>query len=140
MSNLSAPTPADCQGSLHPKAIEGMELFNAGHYFEAHEALEAAWRDNKTGPERDLYRAILQVGVVYLHITHQNYPGAIKVYHRSLKWLDLWPETCRGVAVGQLRRDVDAAIACLQALGPARMADFDLSLLKPVQYSNSENL
>ena len=127
----------DCLGPLHPKAIEGMEAFNAGHYFEAHEQLEAAWRD-ESGPVRDLYRGILQVAVVYLHITHQNYPGAIKVYQRSQKWLQLWPETCRGVSVGQLRQDLNTVITALRNLGPGHILDFDLSLLKPVRYTKNE--
>jgi uncharacterized protein len=114
-----------------------MELFNAGHFFEAHEALEAAWRE-ESGPVRDLYRGILQVGVVYLHITRHNYPGAIKVYQRCQKWLRLWPETCRGVAVGQLRQDLEAVFTALQELGPQHITEFDISLLKPVHFSISE--
>jgi uncharacterized protein len=137
MSDLSAPGTANCQGSLHPKAIQGMELFNHGHYFEAHEALEAAWRD-ESGPVRDLYRGILQVGVIYLHITHHNYPGAIKVYQRCRKWLQPWPDTCRGVSVDSLRQDLAAVITALQDLGPQHIVEFDLSLLKPVRYSISE--
>jgi uncharacterized protein len=137
MSELIAPESSNCVGSLHPKAIEGMELFNAGRYFEAHEALEAAWRA-ESGPVRDLYRGILQVGVVYLHITHYNYPGALKVYQRSLKWLQLWPETCRGVSVGQLRRDLETVMSALQELGPQQIAGFDTTLLKPIHYSPSE--
>jgi predicted metal-dependent hydrolase len=138
MSDLNASETADCQGQLHPKAVEGMDSFNAGNYFEAHEALEAAWRD-EFGPVRDLYRGILQVGVVYLHITRYNYPGAIKVYYRCQKWLHPWPETCRGISVGQLRQDLDAVMLALQELGPQHIAEFDKSLLKPIHYSISVN-
>ena len=129
----NAPAPLDCVGPLHPKAIEGLELFNSRRYFEAHEALEAAWRQ-ETSSIRELYRGILQAGVVYLHITRCNFAGAIKVYQRSQRWLTLWPENCRGVAVGQLQRDLKRAVLDVQKLGPDRMAEFDLSLLKPVIY------
>ena len=133
MSDLIAPAASDCQGPLHPQAIHGMELFNQGRYFEAHEALEAAWRA-ESGPVRDLYRGILQVGVVYLHITQYNYPGAIKVYQRCRKWLLPWPETCRGVQGGRLRQDLEAVMTALQALGSQRILDFDTSLFKPIHY------
>ena len=133
MSDLIAPETSDCQGPLHPQAIHGMELFNQGRYFEAHEAFESAWRA-ESGPVRDLYRAILQVGVVYLHITQYNYPGAVKVYQRCQKWLQPWPETCRGVEVGRLRQDLEAAMTALQALGTQRISAFDTALLKPVYY------
>ena len=139
MADLIVAGISDCQGPLHPQAIHGMELFNQGRYFEAHEALEAAWRA-ETGPVRDLYRGILQVGVVYLHITQYNYPGAIKVYQRCRKWLQPWPETCRGVQVGRLRQDLETVMAALQRLGPQHILEFDTSLLKPVHYQVSVKL
>jgi predicted metal-dependent hydrolase len=138
MSDFALPTAVDCQGPIHPQAIQGLEFFNHAHYFEAHEALEAAWRDEK-GPVRELYRGILQVGVVYLHISRHNYPGAIKVYQRCMKWLQPWPETCRGIPVGQIRRDLEAAITALKELGPANIAEFDIQLLKPIHYQIHEN-
>ncbi len=121
----------DCEGTLHPRAREGLMLFNEGKYFEAHEELEAAWRDER-GKIRELYQGILQAGVTYLHITRGNYPGAIKVYRRSMRWLRNWPETCRGVEVGQLRNDLNAVIEEVKQLGESRIAEFNRNLLKPV--------
>jgi predicted metal-dependent hydrolase len=122
-----------CKGSLHHKAMEGFALFNTGRYFEAHEAFEAAW-NAETGPVRELYRGILQAAVVYLHVTRCNYKGAVKVYRRSQKWLTQWPEVCRGVEVGRLRRDLDAVIAEVRRLGPEHLDAFDRALLKPVRW------
>ena len=64
-----------CNSPLHRQAAEGLRLFNAGKYFEAHEALEDAWNAEK-GKVRELYRGILQIAVVYLHVTRRNYRGA----------------------------------------------------------------
>ena len=121
----------DCDGRLHPRASEGLILFNKGKYFEAHEELEAAWKDEKE-KIRELYQGILQAGVTYLHITRGNYPGAIKVYGRSMKWLRKFPETCRGVEVGQLRNDLTAAIEEVKRLGESRITEFNRDLLKQV--------
>jgi len=126
----------NCQQPLHPKVIEGLELFNRRSYFEAHESLEAAWKEEATSI-RDLYRGILQAAVVYLHITHCNFPGAVKVYQRSQKWLTRWPETCRGIQVGQLQRDLQAAMLQVERLGPERLSAFDPTLLKPVLYEKN---
>jgi uncharacterized protein len=133
MSNLTGFSFNDCDAPLPAKAIEGLKLFNLGRYFDAHEALETAWRD-ESSPIRDLYRGILQAAVVYLHLTNRNYPGVIKVYQRCRKWLELWPETCRGVSVGQLLRDLETVIARVEQLGQEHISEFDLSLLKPVIY------
>ncbi len=131
MSELGAET--DCLDRLHPKAIEGLELFNEGKYWRAHEALEAAWREER-GPIRELYRGILQAAVVYLHVSRFNYPGAVKVYSRCLRWLNPWPDNCRGVEVGRLRQDLEMVMKKVNALGPENLERFDISLLKPVIY------
>ncbi len=126
-----------CDAPLHPQAAEGLRLFNAGEYFEAHEALENAWNAEK-GKVRDLYRGILQIAVVYLHITRRNYSGAVKVYSRSQKWLKDWPAVCRGIDVGQLRRDAEAVINEVKRLGTERLSEFDQSLLKPVRWDEHQ--
>ncbi len=123
---------SDCEGELHPQALEGIELMNAGRYFEAHEALEAAWRDERASI-RELYQGILEAAVVYLHVTRRNYAGALKVYGRSMKWLRAWPESCRGVQVEQLRKDLGAVIAEVERLGKEHLDEFDADLFKPVR-------
>ena len=102
--NISSHTAEDCAGMLHPKAIEGMHFFNEGKFFDAHEELETAWKE-ETGSVRDLYRGILQIAVTYLHITRGNYDGAVKVYARSLKWMQDWNDVCRGIHVKKIRED-----------------------------------
>ena len=126
--------PSDCTGAIHPAAIKGMELFNAGEYWLAHEALEEAWKD-ESGAVRELYRAILQTAVAYLHITRGNYNSAIKMYGKVQKWIQPWPDVCRGIEIGQLRRNLDAVIEEVKRLGPDRLAGFDRSLFKPVRWT-----
>ena len=122
----------DCEGELHPRAKAGIALFNQGRYFEAHEELEAAWRE-ETGKIRALYQGILQVAVAYLHITRGNYAGALKVYARSSKWLKDWPDVCRGMDVRQLRLEVETVMQALQKLGAEKISEFDTDLFKPIK-------
>lgn len=118
---------------------EGIRLFNDGKYFDAHEALESAWRQ-ENGPIRDLYRGILQVAVCYLHITRRNYDGAIKMYYRSLKWLTPWPDVILGINISQLKSDSANAITELRRLGQTGIEDYDLSLLKPITYDQTNSI
>jgi hypothetical protein len=127
---------SDCTGALHPQAREGLRLFNAGEYFEAHEALEDAW-NAEDGDAKNLYRGILQTAVVYLHITRGNYNGAVKVYERSKKWLNGLPDICKGVHVGQLRTDADKVIQEVQRLGPEGIGGFDPASFKPVKWEEA---
>jgi predicted metal-dependent hydrolase len=124
----------DCRGPLPPHAQEGLRRFNAGEYFKCHEALELAWRE-ETDPIRDLYRGILQAAVTYLHMQRGNYAGALKVSGRCMKWLDRWPDTCRGVNVAKLRADLSRAVEAWQRLGAEHVHEMDWSLLKPVEWN-----
>lgn len=126
---------AAADGDLSELAWHGIELFNRGEYFEAHEELEHAW-NAETGPARDLYQGLLQVAVAYLHITRRNYNGAIKMFLRARQWLDPLPGVYRGVDVAGLRQDAALARAALEALGADKMAEFDAGALKPVRVAD----
>jgi uncharacterized protein len=129
--------PDPCREPLHPKAIEGILYFNKKMYFEAHEALEAAWKVEGE-PIRDLYKGILQAAVVYFHLSRQNYEGTLKMYHRSQKWLRGWPEVCQGIHIGQLRADLEATIAEVRRLGPGKIGSIDPAGFKPITWNEME--
>jgi hypothetical protein len=121
-----------CQNPLHRQAVEGIRLFNHFEFFEAHEALEAAWRA-EPGPSRDLYRGILLAAVTFLHMQRGNYEGALKVSRRCLKWLAIFGEVCCGVQVGALRRQVSAINQRLEQDGAPFLTIFTASNVTPIQ-------
>ena len=127
----------DCQCAepLPDLAAQGAQAFNCGEYYEQHDLFEAQWVATE-GPARDLYRAILQVGVAYYQLQRGNYRGALKMLQRSVQWLHPLPDVCQGVDVAALRRDSYAVRAELQRLGPQRLEEFDRSLLKPLRWSS----
>lgn len=127
-----AQLACQCAQPLPPRALEGVQRFNQGEYYKQHDLFEAQWVE-ETGPVRDLYRAILQVGVAYYQITRGNYRGALKMLQKSVQWLVLLPEVCQGVDVRQLREDSFRVRAELERLGPSRLHEFDRSLLRPVR-------
>ena len=122
-----------CRETLHPDAIKGIELFNQGEYFAAHEELEEAWMDDRSAG-RDLYRGVLQIAVAYFHLLKGNYKGTLKMFQRSHRWLDPLPDFCRGIDVAQLRRDAYAIQAEVLFLGPNHVDAFEVEKLKPIQW------
>jgi CheY-like chemotaxis protein len=123
-----------CLEPLSELAIRGLEEFNRGEYFEAHELLELAWNEDQ-GPARELYRAVLQVGVAYLQIERGNYNGALKMFLRLRQWIDPLPPVCRGIDVAGLRQDAYRVHQALLDTGPDDIAFFDRSLFKPVRFN-----
>ncbi|MBI5667221.1 MAG: DUF309 domain-containing protein [Chloroflexi bacterium] len=128
---LAAELDCQCQESLPPLAVEGVAKFNAGEYYRQHDLFEALWVQTP-GPVRDLYRAILQVGVAYYQIERGNHRGALKMLLRSVQWLAILPDVCQGVDVRQLREDSYRVRAELERMNPVDIARFDRRLLKPV--------
>ncbi len=141
MEEEFALSPAEaaraCRGNLPAQVIAGLELFNRGAYFEAHEVLELAWRA-ETAPVRELYRGILQVGVAYYHIQRGNYRGALKMFRRASGWLAPFPDECCGINLGHLRASAARVEAVLRRLGPDRIAFFDTSLFQPIHYRGAK--
>ena len=127
----------DCDAPLPPLAQTGLEHFNARRFFEAHEALEAAWRA-EPGPIRALYQGLLQVAVAYLHIERGNFDGALKVAARGRGKLAKWPPNCRGVNVGRLIRDLDQATAAVRQLGAERLRAFNPQWFQPVEWGHPQ--
>ncbi len=126
-----------CSVPLPPAALRGLEHFNAGEYFEAHEFLEAAWRA-ENAPVRELYRGVLQVAVAYYHLQRGNASGALKLFARLRKWLAPFPATCQGINLARLLRDVDQVEAEIHRLGPTRAANINNSFFHPVEYQTQQ--
>lgn len=122
-----------CQQPLPQLAQEGIHLFNDHEFWEAHEVLEKAWVEAQGQPVGEVYRAILQVGVAYYQIQRGNYKGALKMFLRSVQWLDPLPARCQGINIAQFKQDAANSRAALEALGMEKIHEFDQSTyFKPV--------
>lgn len=120
-----------CAEELPPLAQLGVRRFNAGAYYAQHDAFEELWMD-ETGPVRELYRVVLQVGVAYYHISRGNYAGGLKMLRRTAQWFVLLPDECQGINVRQLRTDANRVRRLLRDMNPADIGTFDRSLFKCV--------
>ncbi|NDJ51781.1 MAG: DUF309 domain-containing protein [Chloroflexi bacterium] len=133
--DVQARLEDQCGEALPQRARDAIAMFNAGEYYQQHDLFEAQWMEEE-GPVRDLYRAILQVGVAYYQIERGNRNGALKMLLRSVQWLNILPDRCQGVNVSRLRADVTRVREALEAFpSTADLADFDRSLLGAVEWS-----
>ncbi|QPC84441.1 DUF309 domain-containing protein [Phototrophicus methaneseepsis] len=132
-SEWQALLDCECQQALPELAQQGVQKFNEGQYYKQHDLFEEQWMKTE-GPVRDLYRAVLQVGIAYYQIERGNYRGALKMLQRSVQWLLVLPDTCQGIDIARLRAESFAVRAELERLGEARFKEFDSSLIKGVQW------
>lgn len=126
--DLIAELLCQCDEELPARARLGIEKFNAGEYYAQHDLLEEQWM-LENGPVRDLYRAILQVGIAYYHIVRGNYRGALKMLLRCEQWFSVLPDICQGVNIRQLHEDANRVKTALET---ADNGIIDRALLRPV--------
>ena len=115
----SLRTPGDARAG-GPVATEefvrrGVELFNAGRYWEAHEALEVVWR-RADAPERSLWQGLIQAAAALLHRERGNQHGVLVTGGAALD--KLRANAPPGFPV-ETARFVRALADCLEAGGPA---------------------
>ena len=122
----------ECADPLPPLAQAGVEKFNNREFYPQHDLFEEQWMATE-GPVRNLYRAILQVGVAYYQVERGNYRGARKMLLRAVQWLEMLPDTCQTIDVAQLRQDAYRVRAELERIAPDEIDQFDRSLLKPLR-------
>lgn len=92
---------------------EGIRHFNAGRYFEAHEALELVWKTT-AGPERELYQGIIQAAVGFYHLKQGHWHPALLVFRRALPRLRAFSPGWEGIEVDRLARGVETAMIPLE--------------------------
>jgi predicted metal-dependent hydrolase len=70
---------------------QGIIFFNAGRYFDAHEAWEDMWRPAQ-GPLRLFYQGLVQAAVGMHHLSKGNLNGARSQITKSLSKLEQYPD------------------------------------------------
>ena len=93
----------------------GLDLFNRGLYWEAHEAWEEAWTPDRHGPDRGFYKGLIQVAAGCLHYTRRNRRGTVNKWRSGADFLRAYPASYRGLDVGALVTAVDRMLAFMEA-------------------------
>ena len=93
----------------------GVELFNQGRYWEAHEAWEQAWVPDRHGPDRGFYKGLIQVAAGCLHHRRRNRRGALNKWRSGIDYLRPYLPRHHGLELGPLMERVEACLATLEA-------------------------
>jgi hypothetical protein len=76
---------------LYPwEYLEGVDLFNVGRYFEAHEVWEEIWL-RSSGQEKIFYQMLIQSAVGLHHFERNNWTGARGMHRRVAEKLAALP-------------------------------------------------
>jgi uncharacterized protein len=84
----------------------GIEHFNAGRFFPAHEAWETAWKQARGSDDEEFYKGLSQLGAGYTHYRRGNPHGARTLMRRALSRIERYGPDHGGMAVAALAAEV----------------------------------
>lgn len=93
---------------MRPELQAGARLFNAGEWWEAHEAWEGVWATS-AGTERSFVQALILLAAA-LHKRWQHGSLAHRNFHKAERYLAALPREYGGVDLHALRGEVWAAL------------------------------
>jgi len=121
------------EGWTHEELLlEGARRFNAGLFFEAHEAWEEVWLDS-TRELRFFYQGLIQVAAAFVHLQRNEYPGTVKLLHEGLRKLEAYPSPTLGVDLAALTKASRAVEAQVIAAGEKGLRGIDLASLPRIE-------
>ena len=105
------------RASATPRLLRGVELFNSGHYWDAHEIWEAEWTPDRKGPDSGFYKGLIQVAAGCLHYTRRNRRGAVNKWRGGAGYLRPYLPVHHGILLSPLVEAVDRFLEAME--GPA---------------------
>ena len=94
--------------------MRGIDLFNSGRYWEAHEVWEEEWTPDRKGPDSGFYKGLIQVAAGCLHYTRHNRRGAVNKWRSGADYLRPYLPAHKGVFLAPFVGAVDGFLAAMQ--------------------------
>jgi predicted metal-dependent hydrolase len=102
------------QGAL----AEGLQLYDAGEFFTAHEAWESVWL-KLPEPEKTFLQGLIQVTAAFHHLQRNNPLGTLLLLQAALRRLERYPAGFGNISVTLLCQDIRERLRTLEAGEPA---------------------
>lgn len=114
------------------EGLSGIELFNQGLYWEAHEAWETVWHTKK-GRENAYYQGMIHVAAALLKICRDQFEGAHSQLTRAMARFQVAGPLATGTNDEEFRTAARACREELLRLGPEHLNTFDRSLFPVIR-------
>jgi predicted metal-dependent hydrolase len=95
----------------------GVELFNRGEFWEAHEAWEGAWMPHRHTPEGDFYKGLVQVAAGFYHYNRRNKNGALIKWRDGAAYLRPFAPEHEGIVVSPIIETIEGLRSRLESNG-----------------------
>lgn len=76
---------------------KGVILFNAHHFWHAHEAWEELWLQS-SGDEKVYLQGLIQLAAAYHHVQRGTFRGGVRLFDAALRKLERFPDGRDGIS------------------------------------------
>jgi predicted metal-dependent hydrolase len=105
-----------CQsGELEAPLQAFLDCFNRQEYWEAHKALEPTWLAHRGDAKEGLYKGLIQLAGAFVHLRAHRLAPAAALLALARRNLESCSPCQDGLAVQELRHQIDAWLAELRA-------------------------
>jgi len=103
----------------------GLDEYDKGDYFEAHEAWEDLWSDYNF-PDRKFVQGLIQLSVSFVHLGNGNLTGAKNLLKKCQQKFDDYNGIHREINLSDLKSSIEAVEIVYSELNDCRDFDWDL--------------
>lgn len=104
---------------------KGIDQFEKGDYFEAHEAWEDLWSDYYL-PDRKFIQGLIQLAVSFVHLGNGNMIGARNLLRKCQNKFADFQGIQRGINIDTLKSRIETVEAVYQEIQNSSEFDWDL--------------
>jgi predicted metal-dependent hydrolase len=105
---------------------EGVRLFNAGEYREAHEEFERVWLANEGG-DADFFKGLIQACIALHHFQRGNLEGAAKLHGGHRRYLAAYLPRSHGIDVAAFLASMQRALLQVVRRAAGETPQFDFN-------------
>ncbi len=92
---------------------KGIEYFNTGYYFEAHDTFEEIWMDER-GEDVRFYQGLVQLATEFYHLRMNNLKGAESQLSKGFAKLEKYKPEYRNLELTELLNQVAVCLDSIQ--------------------------
>lgn len=99
---------------LQENAAKGIQAFNQGEFYAAHEYFEDAWRET-SDESRDFYRALLMLSGGYFRLTEDRTDAAMKFFTRAIQWMEGFSNPYKDINTAAIKAKLTGLLEAIQS-------------------------
>src|SRR5437762_2392799 len=107
---------------------EGVRLYNAGEFFEAHEVWEGLWAED-VSEAREFYQGLIQAAAAFFKLETGVPLGTVKLLSKCLPLLRMYPDTFLGIRLREFRESLRECLKEAQRVLDREIETFDQRLI-----------